>query len=110
MESICTDWFLNNSKLFFKRIAWEEVDKKIILIQWNVNGFSLRIWNLIFLQTISSPLATQLPQAVGAAYALKLSKKKNISICYFGEGAASEGTYVFQQHVEEIRCQWKCCL
>ena len=42
-------------------------------------------------QTISSPLATQLPHAVGAAYSLKLEKKDNITICYFGEGAASEG-------------------
>ena len=48
-------------------------------------------------QTISSPLATQLPQAVGAAYALKLDAKQNakpaISMCYFGEGAASEGDF-----------------
>jgi len=44
-------------------------------------------------QTISSPLATQLPQAVGAAYALKLDKKKACTICYFGEGAASEGDF-----------------
>jgi TPP-dependent pyruvate/acetoin dehydrogenase alpha subunit len=42
-------------------------------------------------QTMSSPLATQLPHAVGAAYSLKLSKKDAIAICYFGEGAASEG-------------------
>ncbi|XP_049820083.1 2-oxoisovalerate dehydrogenase subunit alpha, mitochondrial isoform X2 [Aethina tumida] len=39
--------------------------------------------------TISSPLATQLPQAVGAAYALK--GKNRVVICYFGDGAASEG-------------------
>jgi 2-oxoisovalerate dehydrogenase E1 component alpha subunit len=44
-------------------------------------------------QTISSPLATQLPQAVGAAYALKLGNKKACTICYFGEGAASEGDF-----------------
>ncbi|KAJ3295148.1 hypothetical protein HK104_002958 [Borealophlyctis nickersoniae] len=42
-------------------------------------------------QTISSPLGTQLPQAVGAAYALKRSKKDACVICFFGEGAASEG-------------------
>lgn len=42
-------------------------------------------------QTISSPLGTQIPQAVGAAYALKLAKKKAITVCYFGDGAASEG-------------------
>ncbi|XP_050310068.1 2-oxoisovalerate dehydrogenase subunit alpha, mitochondrial isoform X2 [Anthonomus grandis grandis] len=39
--------------------------------------------------TISSPLATQLPQAVGSAYALKGSNK--VVICYFGDGTASEG-------------------
>ncbi len=44
-------------------------------------------------QTISSPLATQLPQAVGAAYANKLKKVPNISVVYFGEGAASEGDF-----------------
>ncbi|XP_052754827.1 2-oxoisovalerate dehydrogenase subunit alpha, mitochondrial [Galleria mellonella] len=42
--------------------------------------------------TISSPLATQMPQAVGAAYALKrIPNNDRCVICYFGEGAASEG-------------------
>lgn len=41
--------------------------------------------------TISSPLATQMPQAAGAAYALKRQKSGLCVICYFGEGAASEG-------------------
>ncbi|XP_055695559.1 2-oxoisovalerate dehydrogenase subunit alpha, mitochondrial [Lutzomyia longipalpis] len=42
--------------------------------------------------TISSPLATQIPQAAGAAYALKLKEGNNrCVIVYFGEGAASEG-------------------
>lgn len=45
------------------------------------------------LQTISSPLATQIPQAVGAAYALKMEKRQNCVICYFGDGAASEGDF-----------------
>lgn len=42
--------------------------------------------------TISSPLTTQLPQAVGSAYAFK-QQKNNDKICvvYFGDGAASEG-------------------
>lgn len=44
-------------------------------------------------QTISSPLATQLPQAVGAAYANKLAGVKAVPICFFGEGAASEGDF-----------------
>ncbi|KAE8166490.1 thiamine diphosphate-binding protein [Aspergillus tamarii] len=51
------------------------------------------------MHTISSPLATQIPQASGAAYALKLESLQNpdtpprIVACYFGEGAASEGDF-----------------
>ncbi|XP_064484800.1 2-oxoisovalerate dehydrogenase subunit alpha, mitochondrial-like [Ornithodoros turicata] len=41
--------------------------------------------------TISSTLATQMPQAVGSAYAYKQARKKQIVICYFGDGASSEG-------------------
>lgn len=41
--------------------------------------------------TISSTLATQMPQASGAAYALKRMNRPNVVICYFGDGAASEG-------------------
>lgn len=40
-------------------------------------------------QTISSPLGTQLPQAVGAAYRSKLQKKSNVTIAFFGDGCAS---------------------
>lgn len=49
--------------------------------------------------TISSPLATQIPQAAGAAYALKMQALQNpnldprVVVCYFGEGAASEGDF-----------------
>ncbi|KMU75413.1 2-oxoisovalerate dehydrogenase subunit alpha [Coccidioides immitis RMSCC 3703] len=49
--------------------------------------------------TISSTLATQIPHASGAAYALKLkalqnpNEPKQIVACYFGEGAASEGDF-----------------
>jgi 2-oxoisovalerate dehydrogenase E1 component alpha subunit len=40
-------------------------------------------------QTISSPLGTQIPQASGAAYRLKLQGKDAVSICFFGEGCTS---------------------
>ncbi|RZM83360.1 3-methyl-2-oxobutanoate dehydrogenase [Pseudoalteromonas rubra] len=54
--------------------------------------------------TISSPLGTQIPQATGYAYGQKLkhidaqsgelsSEIDNVTICYFGEGAASEGDF-----------------
>lgn len=43
--------------------------------------------------TISSPLATQIPQAAGYAYGQKLQGSDAVTICYFGEGAASEGDF-----------------
>ncbi|KAI1662100.1 thiamine diphosphate-binding protein [Daldinia decipiens] len=51
------------------------------------------------IHTISSPLATQIPQAAGAAYALKMQHINDptvpprVAIVYFGEGAASEGDF-----------------
>ncbi|KAI1472789.1 thiamine diphosphate-binding protein [Daldinia caldariorum] len=51
------------------------------------------------IHTISSPLATQIPQASGAAYALKMQHINDPSVpprvvaVYFGEGAASEGDF-----------------
>jgi 2-oxoisovalerate dehydrogenase E1 component alpha subunit len=43
--------------------------------------------------TISSPLGTQIPQAAGYAYGQKLDGQDACTICYFGEGAASEGDF-----------------
>lgn len=51
------------------------------------------------IHTISSPLATQIPQSSGAAYAVKMQNAQNptdeqrVVACYFGEGAASEGDF-----------------
>ncbi|PSJ44915.1 3-methyl-2-oxobutanoate dehydrogenase [Zobellella endophytica] len=47
----------------------------------------------IHFMTISSPLATQIPQASGYAYAQRLQGLDNTTLCYFGEGAASEGDF-----------------
>ncbi|KAJ3068205.1 hypothetical protein HDU99_003270 [Rhizoclosmatium hyalinum] len=45
------------------------------------------------IQTISSPLGPQIPQAAGSAYALKREGKDACVICFFGDGAASEGDF-----------------
>ncbi|KAL7770248.1 hypothetical protein CFE70_000181 [Pyrenophora teres f. teres 0-1] len=51
------------------------------------------------IHTISSTLATQIPHAAGAAYALKMQNMQNpdteprVAVCFFGEGAASEGDF-----------------
>ncbi|KAI8481032.1 hypothetical protein Bbelb_411980 [Branchiostoma belcheri] len=41
--------------------------------------------------SMSSPLATQIPQAAGAAYAMRMSGRPLCVTCYFGDGASSEG-------------------
>lgn len=43
--------------------------------------------------TVSSPIATQLPHAVGAAYSLKMDKTDSCAITYFGDGGTSEGDF-----------------
>lgn len=43
--------------------------------------------------TIRSPLATQIPQAAGYAYGQKLADNDACTLCYFGDGAASEGDF-----------------
>lgn len=54
------------------------------------NHFGARALNVV---TVSSPIGTKIPHAAGAAYAMKLQKEKSIAICYFGEGATSEGDF-----------------
>jgi pyruvate dehydrogenase E1 component alpha subunit len=43
--------------------------------------------------SISSPLATQIPHAVGAAFAAKYKKDNIVTVTYFGDGATSEGDF-----------------
>ncbi|KAF2494524.1 thiamine diphosphate-binding protein [Lophium mytilinum] len=51
------------------------------------------------IHTVSSTLATQIPHAAGAAYALKMQNAQRpdlpprIALTFFGEGAASEGDF-----------------
>jgi TPP-dependent pyruvate/acetoin dehydrogenase alpha subunit len=43
--------------------------------------------------SISSPVGTQIPQAVGAAQAAKIAGAEDVAIVYFGEGATSTGEF-----------------
>ncbi|RSH93428.1 hypothetical protein EHS25_007784 [Saitozyma podzolica] len=62
---------------------------------------------------ITSPLATQMPQAAGAAYAIKLDENRqgDCVICYFGDGAASEGDFHAALGMNSVLggpCIWFC--
>ncbi len=54
------------------------------------NHFGARSINVV---TVSSPIGTKIPHAAGCAYAMKLQGEKSVAICYFGEGATSEGDF-----------------
>jgi len=43
--------------------------------------------------TVSSPLATQLPQASGAGYKFRLDGDDRLAVTFFGDGSASEGDF-----------------
>jgi len=43
--------------------------------------------------TGSAPIGSKIAHAAGNAYAMKLLKEKAVTICYFGEGATSEGDF-----------------
>jgi pyruvate dehydrogenase E1 component alpha subunit len=65
-------------------------EKDILLGRQMPNHFGSRALNVVH---VSSPIATKIPHAAGCAYAMKMQKEKAISICYFGEGATSEGDF-----------------
>ena len=54
------------------------------------NHFGSRELNVV---TVSSPIGTKIPHAAGCAYAMKIQKEKAVAICYFGDGASSEGDF-----------------
>src|SRR5689334_305027 len=69
------------------------------------------------IHTISSTLATQIPHAAGAAYALKMQNLQSpeveprVAVCYFGEGAASEGDFHGAMNIaatRQVPCVFIC--
>lgn len=54
------------------------------------NHFGLRELNVV---TVSSPIGTKIPHAAGCGYAMKLQGEPSVAVCYFGEGATSEGDF-----------------
>jgi pyruvate dehydrogenase E1 component alpha subunit len=43
--------------------------------------------------SVAVPIATQIPHATGAAWASKLRDERTVVLCYFGDGATSEGDF-----------------
>jgi pyruvate dehydrogenase E1 component alpha subunit len=52
--------------------------------------FSWRAGNHV---SLSSPIGTQIPQAVGCAMAIRIRREKKVVLAYMGDGATSEGDF-----------------
>ena len=50
-------------------------------------------WRSINYVSASSPVGTQIPHAVGAAWAAKIRGDRVVTLAYFGDGATSEGDF-----------------
>ena len=50
-------------------------------------------WRPALFASISSPIATQIPHAVGAAWAARIKGEEMVSLVYFGEGATSASDF-----------------
>lgn len=74
--------------------------KDIILGRQMPNHFGDKKLNVV---TVSSPIGTNIPQAAGCAYAMKLQKEKAVAICYFGEGATSESDFHAGVNIAAVR-------
>jgi 2-oxoisovalerate dehydrogenase E1 component alpha subunit len=53
--------------------------------------------------SISSPIATQIPQAVGAAWAARIKKEDMVALTYFGEGATSANDFHTGLNIAGVR-------
>jgi pyruvate dehydrogenase E1 component alpha subunit len=54
------------------------------------NHFANRELHLV---SISSPVGSQIPHAVGCAWAMKIRGERHVAIAFFGDGATSEGDF-----------------
>jgi len=64
-----------------------------ILLYWMGSELGNRVPDEANMFTIAVPIATQIPHATGAAWAAKLKDEDRAFLCYFGDGATSEGDF-----------------
>jgi pyruvate dehydrogenase E1 component alpha subunit len=60
---------------------------------WMGNEAGLRTPDGLNIFAFAIPVASQIPQSVGAALAARLLKRTNAVVCTFGDGATSEGDF-----------------
>ena len=66
---------------------------KRTLLYWMGHEQGNAIPEDVNLFTVAVPIATQIPHATGAAWASRLQGEEKAFLCYFGDGATSEGDF-----------------
>ena len=64
-----------------------------ILLYWMGSQEGTAVPEDVNMFTVAVPIATQVPHATGAAWASKLNGEDRVFLCYFGDGATSEGDF-----------------
>ncbi|MFC5277501.1 pyruvate dehydrogenase (acetyl-transferring) E1 component subunit alpha [Halorubrum rubrum] len=63
------------------------------LLYWMGHGDGARAPDDVNVFPIAVPIASHVPHAVGGAWASKLRGEDDVFVCYFGDGATSEGDF-----------------
>ena len=74
--------------LFLRGVKMSE-----ILLYWGGNEQGMNFQQGCHDFPLCVPIASQAPQAVGAAYAMQLRKQKRVAVCVLGDGATSKGDF-----------------
>ncbi|AQL44533.1 pyruvate dehydrogenase (acetyl-transferring) E1 component subunit alpha [Halorientalis sp. IM1011] len=69
------------------------VPLKQVLLFWMGHEGGNAVPEDVNMFTMAVPIATQIPHATGAAWASKLKGERKAFLCYFGDGATSEGDF-----------------
>ncbi|MFB6082626.1 MAG: pyruvate dehydrogenase (acetyl-transferring) E1 component subunit alpha [Halorientalis sp.] len=69
------------------------VPLKQVLLFWMGHEGGNAVPEEVNMFTMAVPIATQVPHATGAAWASKLKGENRAFLCYFGDGATSEGDF-----------------
>lgn len=87
-----TDWLFPSYRETAALIAFG-VPPETALATWLGREDLARIPDDVNAFTVSIPIASQIPHAVGAAWAAKLKGEPDCALVYFGDGATSKGDF-----------------
>ncbi len=87
-----TDWlFPTYRESFLYHMRGAPLDR--VNIGWMGTEEGLKLDRKMCCFPLAIPIATQLPHAVGAAYALKMQGSSSVALTYGGDGSTSEGDF-----------------